>query len=118
LYRNRRAFFECLYKRFPVVGVELHLNSSEATLDCRFNSCRTVERARVFADLGDCPVLQGIRLRSFLKFKRYMSKRNRQRLKARIATAPIKELKSKRLRHHAIPLPQSNYGTRGAMHWR
>ena len=64
------------------------------------------------------PVLQAIRLRSFLKFKRYMSKRNRQRLKARIATARTQELNSKRLSHHAIALPQSNYGTRGAMHWR
>jgi hypothetical protein len=39
-------------------------------------------------------------------------------IKARIATASFKELKSKRLTHHAIPLPQSNYGTRGATHWR
>jgi hypothetical protein len=62
--------------------------------------------------------LQAERLQAFLELKTYMSKRSRQRLKARIATAPIKELKSKRLAHHAIQLPQSNYGTRGAMHWR
>ena len=38
-------------------------------------------------------------------------------IKARIATAP-EDIKSKRLAHHSIQLPQSNYGTRGAMHWR
>jgi hypothetical protein len=85
-------------------------------LACR--RCWNVTYASRTLDKRTRPVLQAIRLRNLLKFKRYMSKRNRQRLKARIATAPIKELKSKRLSHHAIPLPQSNYGTRGAMHWR
>jgi hypothetical protein len=54
------------------------------------------------------PILQAIRLGTFLQLKSRMSKRNRQRLKARITTAPIKELNSKRLTHHAIQLPQSN----------
>jgi hypothetical protein len=85
-------------------------------LACR--RCWNLTYASRTLDKRTRPVLQAIRLRNLLKFKRYMSKRNRQRLKARIATAPIKELKSKRLSHHAIPLPQSNYGTRGAMHWR
>ena len=85
-------------------------------LACR--RCCNVTYASRTLDKRTRPVLQAIRLRNFLKFKRYMSKRNRQRLKARIAAAPIKELRSKRLSHHAIPLPQSNYGTRGAMHWR
>lgn len=74
------------------------------------------------------PILRAQRMQAFLQFKTYMSKRNRQRLKARlhmssggqarIATAPRQAFKSKRLSHHAIPHPQHNYGTRGAMHWR
>jgi hypothetical protein len=62
--------------------------------------------------------LQALRLQTFLGLKSYMWKNNRQRLKARLATTPKQEFKSKRLAHHAIQLPQSNYGTRGAMHWR
>jgi hypothetical protein len=66
------------------------------------------------------PILQAKRLKAFLKFKAGtgMSKRNLARLKARIPKTPSQELNSKRLTHHAIQLPQSNYGTRGAMHWR
>jgi hypothetical protein len=63
------------------------------------------------------PILQTQRLQTFLKLKSGMWKNNQKRLKARIATAP-EELKSKRLAHHSIQLPQSNYRTRGAMHWR
>ena len=37
-----------------------------------------------------------------------MSKRNRRRLTARIATAPEQGFTSKRLAHHSIQLPQSN----------
>jgi len=54
----------------------------------------------------------------FLKLKTGMRKTTRQRLTARIAPAPHQELNNKRLAHHAIQLPQGNYGTRGAMHWR
>jgi hypothetical protein len=64
------------------------------------------------------PILQALRLETFLKLKSYMSQRNRSRLKARIAETHDKRLDSKRLGHHRIQLPQSNYGTRGAMHWR
>jgi hypothetical protein len=66
------------------------------------------------------PILQAKRLQTFLKFKAGtgMSKRNQQRIRARIATAPGQELHSKRLAHHSIQLPQRNYGTYGAMHWR
>jgi hypothetical protein len=64
------------------------------------------------------PILQAKRLQNFLQLKTYMSQRNRQRIKARIASAPQQELKSKRLAHHSIQLPQSNYRTQGAMHWR
>jgi hypothetical protein len=64
------------------------------------------------------PILQAKRLQAFLKFKRYMSQRNRQRIKARIPTAPSQDFKSKRLSHYAIQHPQHNYGTQGAMHWR
>jgi hypothetical protein len=64
------------------------------------------------------PILQAIRLRKLLELKSYMSKRNRQRLAARLTPAVTQELISKRLSHHTIQLPQSNYGTRGAMLWR
>jgi hypothetical protein len=57
-------------------------------------------------------------LQNFLEFKSYMSKRNHQRIKARLRAAPKQELKSKRLAHHSIQIPFSNYSTRGAMHWR
>jgi hypothetical protein len=62
--------------------------------------------------------LQAKRLQTFLSLKSYMRKSNRQRLKARLVTAPEQDFTSKRLAHHSIPLPQSNYRTRGAMHWR
>src|SRR5262249_30969622 len=64
------------------------------------------------------PILQALRLETFLKLKSYMQKRNRQRLKARISETDNKRLDSKRLSHHRVQLPQSNYRTRGAMHWR
>jgi hypothetical protein len=64
------------------------------------------------------PVLQAIRLRKLLEFKTYMSKRNRNRLKARIPLTAKQELNSKRLSHHSIRLPQRNYSTRGSMGWR
>jgi hypothetical protein len=54
----------------------------------------------------------------FLKLKTGMWKSTRQRLKARITTAVRQVLKSKRLAHHSIQIPSSNYYTRGAMHWR
>jgi len=64
------------------------------------------------------PILQAQRIKSFLKLKSYMSRRNGQRIKARIATAPNQDLHSKRLASPVIQLPQRNYSTRGAMHWR
>src|SRR6516165_9371303 len=64
------------------------------------------------------PILQAKRLQAFLKFKSYMSQRNRQRIRARIPTASSQDLKSKRLSHYAIQHPQHNYSTQGAMHWR
>jgi hypothetical protein len=62
------------------------------------------------------PVLQAKRLRTFLKLKSYMSKRNRQRFKARL-TPKQSHLSTKRLADDAIQRPQGNYRTRGAMHW-
>jgi hypothetical protein len=56
------------------------------------------------------PILQAKRLQNFLQLKTYMSQRNRQRIKARIASAPQQELKSKRLAHHSIHHPQSRIG--------
>jgi hypothetical protein len=61
--------------------------------------------------------LQAKRLQFFFEHKSGMWKSTRQRLKARIVTAP-EQVTSKRLAHYSIPLPQSNYRTRGAMHWR
>jgi hypothetical protein len=91
-------------------------------LACR-RCCDATYASRV-CDKRTRPILQAKRLQNFLQLKSYMSKRNRRRLTARIATAPeqvlghLSRLKSKRLAHHSIPLPQSNYRTRGAMHWR
>jgi hypothetical protein len=61
-------------------------------------------------------ILKAIRLRNFLELKSGMSKRNRQRLKARIPTT-TQELKGTRLSHHRIQIPFHNYNTRGAAHW-
>jgi hypothetical protein len=62
--------------------------------------------------------LQVQRLKNFLKFKRYMSKRTRKHLTSYIAKAPRHEFKSKRLSHHSIMLPTDNHGTYGPMPWR
>jgi hypothetical protein len=62
------------------------------------------------------PILQAKRLRTFLELKSYMSKRNRERLKARL-TPEQGRLTTKRLANDAIQRPQGNYRTRGAMHW-
>jgi hypothetical protein len=64
------------------------------------------------------PILQAKRLQFFFEHKSGMWKSNRQRLKARLVTAPEQEFTSKRLAHHSILRPQRNHGTRGAMHWR
>ena len=106
-----RPFFICKCGRSVT---KLYFNYG--SLHCR--RCANATYASRILDKRTRPILQAIRLRTFLQLKSYMSKRNRQRLKARIATAPIKDLKSKRLAHHAIQLPQTNYRTRGAMHWR
>jgi hypothetical protein len=87
-----------------------------ANLACR-QCCNATYASRTL-DKRTRPVLQAVRLRTFLELKSGMLRRNRQRLKARIASAPIKELNSKRLAHHSIQLPQSNYSTRGSRHWR
>jgi hypothetical protein len=64
------------------------------------------------------PVLQAKRLQAFLSLKTYIRKNNRQRLKARLVTAPKQDFTSKRLNHYAIQHPQHNYNTYGAMPWR
>src|SRR5262245_30628007 len=80
--------------------------------------CYKLTYASRVLDKRTRPILQSIRLRNFLELKSGMSKRNRQRIKARIPAVITKELKGKRLTHHRIPIPFSNYGTRGAMHWQ
>jgi len=96
---------------------------SVTKLYCQYGSlkCRKCTNA-VYASqvLGKRtrPILQALRLETFLKLKSYMSQRNRRRLKARIPETHNKRLDSKRLSHHRIQLPQSNYRTRGATHCR
>jgi len=87
-----------------------------ANLACR-RCCNATYASRTL-DERTRPILQAIRLRTFLQLKSGMSKRNRQRLEARLSrtTKPL-ELASKRI-DDRTKLPQSNYSTRGAMHWR
>jgi hypothetical protein len=86
------------------------------SLKCRL--CCDATYASRQCHKGNRPILQAKRLKTFIELKSYLSKHNRQRLTARIATAPEQEFTSKRLAHHSIQLPQSNYRTQGAMHWR
>jgi hypothetical protein len=85
-------------------------------LACR-HCCGATYASRVCSQ-RQRPILQAKRLQFFLEHKSYMSKHNRRRLRARIVTAPEQDFTSKRLAHHSIQLPQSNYRTQGAMHWR
>jgi hypothetical protein len=86
------------------------------SLNCR--RCHGAIHASQVCGKYSRPILKAKRLRTFLELKSGMSKRNRQRLKARIEPTLKQELKGKRLAHHSIPIPFSNYSTRGAMHWR
>jgi hypothetical protein len=104
-----RPAFICECGR-PTIKLYFH----RLNLACR--QCCNVVYACQTRNKRSRPILKAIRLRNFLEFKSGMSKRNRQRLKARITSA-TQELKGKRLAHHRIPIPFSNYGTRGAMHW-
>jgi hypothetical protein len=89
------------------------------SLKCR-KCANAVHASQVCSGRETRSYLQSKRLQAFLEFKAGtgMSKRNRARLKARIAKPPNQQCKSKRLSHYSIPLPQNNYGTYGAMHWR
>ena len=107
----RRPAFICECGR-PVIKLYFrHLN-----LACR--RCTNALYASQTCDKHTRPILQALRLETFLKLKSYMGQRNRRRLKARIPKTHSKRLNSKRLSHHMIQLPHSNYSTRGAMHWR
>lgn len=86
------------------------------SLKCR--RCHHAVDASQVCDKRTRPILQARRLHNFLRFKSYMSKANRERIKSRLAKAPIKDLKGKRLSHHSIVLPIGNHNTKGAMHWR
>jgi hypothetical protein len=89
---------------------------------CHFNlvcrRCANAVYASQVCSREKRPCLQAQRMHMFLKLKTGMWKSTRQRLKARITTAARQELNSKRLAHHSIQIPSSNYRTRGAMHWR
>jgi hypothetical protein len=106
-----RPAFRCDCGR-PVITLYFR----HANLACR--RCSNATYASRTLDKRTRPILQAQRLNMFLKLKTGMRKTTRQRLIARIAPAPHQELNSKRLAHHTIQLPQGNYGTRGAMHWR
>ena len=84
-------------------------------LSCR--RCCNATYASRQCDKRTRPILQAKRLQFFLEHKPYMGKNNRRRIAARITTAPEQELKSKRIPDKAL-LPQSNYLTQGARHWR
>jgi hypothetical protein len=112
-YGLPRFAFICQCGR-PVISLYFRHDN----LSCR--RCVGATYASRVCSKNQRPALQALRLQALLEFKSGtgISKRNIQRLKARIATAQSKQLNSKRLSHHAIQLPQSNYSTRGAMHWR
>ena len=105
-----RALFLCECGRSAVKIYYRHQN-----LACR--SCSNAIHGSQTRNKRGRSILKAIRLRNFLELKSYMSKRNRQRLKACIPAVITEELKSKRLAHHRIPIPFHNYNTRGAAHW-
>ena len=97
------------------------------TLYCNYGSlacrrCHGAIHASQVCGKRSRPDLQAIKLRNFLNWKTYMSRRNRQRIQARLRslakpTQPT-HLTSTRLSNERIQRPSSNYSTRGAMHWR
>jgi hypothetical protein len=107
-----RFAFICQCGR-PVISLYLH----HGNLSCR--RCVGAIYASQVCDKHSRPILQAKRLLSFLEFKTGtgMSRRNRQRVLARLTTAKPLEFASKRI-DDRTKLPQSNYSTRGAMHWR
>jgi hypothetical protein len=106
-----RPLFVCQCRRAVTKLYFRHFN-----LACR--RCTNALYASQVCDKHSRPTLQALRLENLLKFKSHMGQRNRRRLIARIPKTHSKRLDSKRLKHHSIQLPQSNYRTRGAMHWR
>jgi hypothetical protein len=64
------------------------------------------------------PVLQSIRLHSFIKLKHYMRKNTRQRLQSRLNTLPKpSQLQGKRLALEITQRPHSNYNTQATPLW-
>ena len=90
----------------------------DANLSDKCRRCTNAVYASQVLGKRTRPILQALRLETFLKLKSYMGQRNRRRLKSRIPKTHSRRLDSKRLSHHTIQLPHSNYSTRGAMHWR
>jgi hypothetical protein len=106
-----RPAFLCECRR-PVIKLYFR----HANLACH-RCCNATYASRTL-DKRTRPILQAIRLRTFLQLKSGMSKRNRRRLQARLfRTTKSLQLGSKRI-DDRTKLPQSNYRTRGAMHWR
>jgi len=106
-----RAVFICECGR-PVISLYFRCTN----LACR--RCTNAIYASQVCPRDKRPCLQAQRMHMFLKLKTGMWKSTRQRLKTRITATARQELKSKRLAHHSIQIPSSNYCTRGAMHWR
>jgi hypothetical protein len=111
-HHRPRPLFNCRCGRSVTKLYFRHFN-----LACR-RCTNAVYASQVCSGRATRAHLQVQRLQTFLKLKSYMSQTNRRRLAARIPKAQSKPLDSKRLAHHSIQLPQSNYGTQGAMHWR
>jgi hypothetical protein len=87
-------------------------------IDSFANCYSPMPNASQSCDKHSRPILQALRLQTFFKLKTYMPQSNRMRLKVRIAKAQNESFNSKRLSHHIIQLPHSNYGTWREMHWR
>jgi hypothetical protein len=95
-FGNLRFAFICDCQR-PVIK----LYWSHANLACR--RCQNAIPASQTLGKRTRPLLKALRLEAFLKLKARMSKQTRQRLQ---------RLSDK------VLLPQSNYGTQGAKHWK
>jgi len=87
-------------------------------LACR--RCQDAVYASQLCGKHSRPILQAKRLHSFLEFKTYIGRRNRQRIETRLSSNAAQQahLNSKQLSHEHVQRPSSNYSTRGLMHWR
>jgi hypothetical protein len=92
--------------------------SAQVSFRLRKPACPSPTECGLRCDKHSRPILQALRLQSFLKLKTYMRQSNRVRLKVRISKAQSTRLDSNRLSHDLIQRPHFQLRTRGAMHWR